>query len=206
MRCSAHRFSWCLLILTVAVTGCEVSSHGPRDREKNESPGAMMPAARADSIARLIRDATTAAFATGPGAATGIPALYAPDAVLSDASNETHAGHAAITRAYTEGMPPGASIEIASAGAIGSGDLVVDMGTYTFRMPNPAGGPPIEVPGRYLGAIQRMDDGSWKVVRMVENPIGPGADAQIAAAAWSDSSAPAVNEPAPAPSGFDDGQ
>ena len=165
---------WSLLALVVA-TGCEISSHGPRDREKVAGTPEMMPAAQADSIARVMRDATTAAFTTGAAAATEIPALYAPDAVLSDGMNETHAGHAAIARAYAQGMPPGASIDIRSAGAIGSGDLIVDMGTYTFRMPNPAGGAAIEIPGRYLIAMQRMDDGSWKIVRQVENPIGTGA-------------------------------
>ena len=163
---------WIPVLLIVAVAGCEVSSEGPDDRAEPEGTRAMMPSAQADSIAREMRDATTAAFATGAGAATGIPALYAPDAVLSDGMNVMHAGHEAIARAYAQGMPAGASIDIRSMGAIGSGDLIVDMGTYTFRMPDPAGGPLLEMPGRYLIAMQRMDDGSWKIVRQVENPTG----------------------------------
>ena len=69
-------------------------------------------------------------------------------------------------------MPPGTSIDIRSIGAIGSGDLVVDMGTYTFSMSDSAGGSAQQMHGRYLIVIQRMDDGSWKIVRQVENPIG----------------------------------
>ena len=198
MRGLPTRAAWLVLPLLVAVASCEVSSHGPRDDKKVVGTPEMMPAGQADSIARLVRDATTAAFASGAAAATAIPATYAQDAVLSDGMNQTHAGHAAIARVYAQGMPPGASIDIRSSGAIGSGDLVVDMGTYTVRIPNPTGGA-TEIPGRYLIAIQRMDDDSWKIVRQIENPIGP-APSPSSAPAPADSAAAATG---PASSGFD---
>ena len=75
------------MLLVVVVAACEVSAQRPNERAEPAGTRAMMPSSQADSIAGAIRDATTAAFATGAAAATGIPALYAPDAVLSDGMN-----------------------------------------------------------------------------------------------------------------------
>ncbi len=162
-----------LLSLSLAagvLAGCEVSSEGPRDRPDET----MMPAPEADSIARGMAQAVTDAIASGRQAATDLPALYAPDAVLSDESEQSYAGQGAITRAFAQGIPAGASIDIRSESVIGSGDLVVDMGHYTFSMPNPQGGARMDMRGRYLVVLQRMDDGSWKIARQLTDAVGMG--------------------------------
>ena len=168
IRTRAALLSLCLLAASAA---CEVSSEGPRDRA--QAAGDMLPNEEIDSIARAMRDSVTTIIATGAQAATLMPALYTPDAVFSDESEQTHAGHDAIARAFAQGVPPGSSIDIRSQSVIGSGDLVVDMGSYTFRMPG-AQGTPVEMRGRYLVALQRMDDGSWKIVRQLTDAVGMG--------------------------------
>ena len=203
---------WSLLALVVA-TGCEVSSHGPRDREKVRGTTEMMAAGEADSIAGMVREAVMATFGTGPQAASGMPALYTQDAVLSDVTEQTHSGNAAIARWFAQGMPPGASISIRSTGATGSGDLVVDMGTYTFSAPDPRGGPPMEMRGRYMIAIQQMSDGSWKIVRQIDDAMGIGGAVSAGpppsgppanGAATTDSAGSNAGAPRPVDSGFTD--
>jgi ketosteroid isomerase-like protein len=134
----------------------------------------MMPAAEADSIARTFGDGVRQVFTTGAAAATGLPAMYTPDAQLFDETETTYTGHDAIARGFSQGMPPGATLDIRSTGAVGSGDLVVDMGSYTFSVPNPQGGAPIQMQGRYMVALQRTEDGSWKIVRQIGDAIGIG--------------------------------
>ena len=185
------------LALVVAVTACEVSSEGPRDRP--EGTHAMMPASEVDSIARSVREAAAAALASGPQAATTMPELYTPDAVLSDESEVTHAGHAQIARAFAQGTPPGATIDIRSSGAIGSGDLVVDMGNYRFSMPNPQGGAAITMNGRYLVVLQRMNDDSWKIVRQLTDVVGIGGAMPSGPPPASDSAAPTRGTATPTP-------
>jgi ketosteroid isomerase-like protein len=131
-----------------------------------------------------------------------MPALYTPDAVLSDESEMTHAGQAAIARAFAQGTPPGSTIDIRSSGAIGSGDLIVDMGNYTFRMPNPQGGPAVSMNGRYLVVLQRLDDGSWKIARQMTDVVGIGG--AMPAGPPTDSAAAGAGAPQPAESGFSD--
>lgn len=174
MRRSRSRAGWSLLVLAAAGAGCEVSSHGPRDREKVEGARSMMVAAEADSVARDMASAVAAAIASGPQAATTMPELFAPDAVFSDVTERSYAGQAAIRAAYAQGLPAGASIDIRSQSVMGSGDLVVDMGRYTVNVPNPQGGAATSINGRYLVVLQRMDDGSWKIARQLTDAVGIG--------------------------------
>ena len=180
MLAGRARAAGALTLVFVAVTACEVSSEGPRDREDadtavaTEGTHAMMATDEAESIARGVRQRVTAILQSGAQAASDMPAVYTRDAVLSDESETTYAGNTQIARAFAQGMPPGATIDIRSTGALGSGDLVVDMGNYTVRMPNPQGGAPVSMNGRYLVVLQRMSDGSWKIVRQVTDVVGIG--------------------------------
>ena len=172
MRRNATRAAVLCLVSILAGVACEVSSDGPRDRP--EGTQTMMPSGEADSIARALGQTVQTIFTHGAAAGTELAATYAPDARLSDVTETTSSGHDAIARSFAQGMPPGASIDIRSSGAIGSGDLVVDMGTYTFSMPNPEGGAPMQMRGRYMIALQRMSDGSWKIVRQIDDAVGIG--------------------------------
>lgn len=204
MRGSSMRSTLLWLATIGAVAACEVSSQGPRDRP--EGTTAMMANDEAESIARGVRQSVTLVLQSGERAATDMPGLYTPDAVLSDESEVTHAGNPQIARSFAQGMPPGATIDIRSTGAIGSGDLVVDMGNYTLTMPNPQGGAPMTMNGRYLVALQRMSDGSWKIVRQLTDAVGIGGALPAGPPQPADSAAPAAGPgaPQPAESGFSD--
>ena len=165
MRRLPTRAAWLVLPLLVATASCEVSSHGPPDREKVESTPEMMPANEVDSIAREVRATFIERFGRG-GADTTLAAMYAPDAIFSDETGTTHNG-AQIRNAFAS-MPPGTRLELTSFGPVGSGDLNVDIGTYVVSFTTP-GGQQIRAPGRYMIALQRMNDDSWRVVRQISS-------------------------------------
>lgn len=57
-----------------------------------------------------------------------------------------------------------------------SGDLGWTTGSYVFRATDPEGNP-IEGRGRYVSIWRRQEDGRWKVVMDLGNPVdGAGAD------------------------------
>lgn len=178
MRPAFPRSRWPILLVLIAGAGCEVSSHGPRDREKVAGTRAMMPAAEVDSIARRMRIEFAEWFAAGGEASTMVRAMYAPDAIFSDELGTTHSGRAALEHAFSQ-MAPGSQIEIRSFGALGSGDLLVDLGTYEVSFPVP-NGERASANGRYMIAYQRMEDGTWKVVRQLTTADAP-ADSTAAA-------------------------
>ena len=170
MRRALPGSRWLVLPLLAAAAACEVSSEGPRDREA-AGTSAMMASGAVDSIARTVRTDFTEWFERGGAASTMIPAKYAPDAIFSDEMGRTHSGRAALEASF-EQMAPGSQIEIRSFGAVGSGDLLVDIGSYEVRstLPNGQRG---TSHGRYMIAYQRMDDGSWKVVRQLTTSDAP---------------------------------
>lgn len=161
------------LLAIVVFSACELSSGGDDDMAGTRR---MMSPEEVDAAINQVRPQYIQTFASGARAATGLPALYTPDAVYSDPKEQTHAGQAAIRDAFAEGIPAGATLRVSSFGAVGSGDLVVDMGRFTVELPQPSG-QPMQQNGRYMLAIQRMDDGSWKVVRHLSALMGPGATA-----------------------------
>lgn len=178
MRLRAGLF---LFATTMLLPACEVSAGDPDDADAVAGTRAMLPSAEADAAAQAVRDRVIQVFRTGAAAATGMPEVYTPDAVLSDEMEQTYSGQAAIRTAFSQGVPPGSLLDIRSFGAIGSGDLVVDMGTYTFTMPQP-GGAPEQMNGRYLVALQRLDDGNWKIVRQITDMVGAGGAMAVPAA------------------------
>lgn len=157
----------------VLLAACEISAG---DDEEAEGTRQMMSPADVDAAVAHVRPQYIQTFASGARAATGLPALYTADAVYSDPEGQTYSGQAAIRQAFAEGVPTGSTIRLESFGAVGSGDLVVDMGGYTVETPQ-ADGAPLRQHGRYMVAIQRMDDGTWKIVRHLSSQQGPGAQA-----------------------------
>ena len=179
MRRSSRFTRLPLLFAPIALlAACEISAG---DEEPAEGTRHMMTPTDVDAAIAQVRPQYIQTFATGARAATGLPALYTPDAVYSDPDGETYSGQAAIRRAFEEGVPTGSTIRLESFGAVGSGDLVVDMGGYTVETPQDGGAPLVEN-GRYMVAIQRMDDGTWKIVRHLSSQQGPGAQATADAA------------------------
>ena len=162
------------LLALVVFSACELSSGG--DDDVAEGTREMMTPEEVDAAVNQVRPQYIQTFSSGARAATGLPALYTPDAVYSDPEEATHSGQAAIREAFADGLPAGATLRVSSFGAVGSGDLVVDMGRFTVELPQP-NGQAMEQNGRYMIAIQRLDDGSWKIVRHLSALMGPGATA-----------------------------
>ena len=158
------------LALAVLLPACEVSA-GPDDDPAVGTRG-MMASTEVDSIARDVRERFSRWFAAGAGDAATADSLYASDVIFSDEMEQTHRGLDGIRSAFSE-MQPGSTIEIQSFGAVGSGDLIVDLGTYAIAFPTPDG-QRMTARGRYMIALQRMTDGTWKVVRQLSSASLPG--------------------------------
>jgi uncharacterized protein (TIGR02246 family) len=119
---------------------------------------AMITAA-VDSISRAFMAAVAARDTDA------VVALYAPDARLLPPNAPASMGHEAI-RAMWAGFlkTPDMQLNTQTSQIINSdaGDLVVDVGTYTFSGKDPKGKAFTEV-GKYVTVLRKVD-GAWKIV------------------------------------------
>ena len=87
-------------------------------------------------------------------------------------------GRAAVLEAVGYLDQPGVSLRWSPlrADIAASGDLGWTTGSWVFRATDPEG-EPVETRGRYVSIWRRQQDGSWKVVMDLGNPVnGAGAD------------------------------
>ena len=112
---------------------------------------AAFAAADDEGIAILEKAWTKAALAND---AAAITALYAPDAVMYPPDEMEWKGRAAIQKGY-EGMLKDMKVveaKLASAGMETFGDKSIGWGHYTIKLAPKAGGDPVVLEGRYIGA------------------------------------------------------
>ena len=91
--------------------------------------------------------------------------LYTEDAVVLPAGAVRVDGRAAIRAMWARSLrAPGLEMKLKSQRQVVSagGDLVTDIGTYTFRMEGP-GGQPLSDVGKYVTVMKKVN-GHWKMV------------------------------------------
>lgn len=152
--------SFVVVALAIAVVGC--------------APPPPPDTSAADTAAvNAVRDAWIAAYNAGDAdAAVG---LYAEDAVDMPVGQPNATGRAAIREIIAAQFAAGkATASLASDEMQLMGDWAYDRGTYSVSIVPTAGGDPINVSGRYLVILRRQADGSWKLVRSIDNsPTAP---------------------------------
>jgi uncharacterized protein (TIGR02246 family) len=149
------------IVALLALAGCTTSTNQP-------APSTEADQAQIDKL----RDAFIVAFNAGD--AEAIADLYAPDAVVMPQNQQAVTGHDAIVnvnKAMFDQYTP--KISITSIETKIFGDVAFDRGTYTIELTPKAEGNPISDEGKYLIIIQRQADGSWKVIRDIDNTSKP---------------------------------
>ena len=97
-------------------------------------------------------------------------ANYADDAILMMPNEEAWRGRDAIDKGFT-GFLSQVSFKDGAAttgDVMVAGDLAVETGTFAWTL-QPKSGPEIKDKGKYLTVWKRQADGTWKIVRDINN-------------------------------------
>lgn len=109
----------------------------------------------------------------------GLVSHYSDDAIMSPPGMPKAEGTDAIRSAYTQmyaaGNPASAELNTERVTVSESGDLAVEVGSFTFAGPGPDGTTMTET-GKYLAVWKPTADGSWKIAADIWNAdAAPGA-------------------------------
>src|SRR4051812_20936119 len=148
----------------MAMTGCS-----PRPAPTDGSLAAPAPSAAA---VRSAIEAANASFleAFRRGDKAGLMAAYTEDAVVLMPNAPEWRGTAALDKGYTEFLSQMAFKDggVKTEDVIVGGDLAVETGSYTWTLEVKSGGE-ISDKGKYVTVWKRQPDGSWKIVRDINN-------------------------------------
>jgi uncharacterized protein (TIGR02246 family) len=151
-------------VALVLLTGCGETTPAPA------TPSTEEETAKIDQL----RNSFITAFNSGDAAA--VADLYTSDGIALPQNQPAMTGREAILN-YNKGMfeqfTPKISIMSEELKISGSGDMAFDRGTYTMELTPKAGGAVIMDEGKYLVVLQRQPDGSWKVLRDIDNSSRP---------------------------------
>jgi len=120
-----------------------------------------------------VRDAFTAAFRAGDGAA--IAALYTSDGLSQPNMQPTGTGTDGITAGF-KGLFDQYTIADATITGVKtevSGNLGYDIGTFRFTGVPKAKGDTLKSEGRYVVVLRKQADGTWKLVADMDNTSAP---------------------------------
>ena len=154
----------CLVILAVVTVGCSSNT---------SSAGAGPEAVSPDTASvRAAIEAANARFleAFKRGDKTGLMANYADDAILMMRNEAAWRGREGLDKGFSGflsqvSFKDGAAI---TSDVMVAGDLSVETGTFAWTL-LPKSGPEMKDRGKYLTVWKRQTDGSWKILRDINN-------------------------------------
>lgn len=154
----------CLAIFAVVTAAC--SPNAP-SAGRGPSSGSQDTA-----DARAAIEAANARFleAFKRGDKAGMVANYADDAIVMMPNEEAWRGRDGLDRGFG-GFLSQMSFKDGSAttaDVVLAGDLAVETGTFAWTL-QPKAGPEIKDKGKYLTVWRRQPDGTWKIVRDINN-------------------------------------
>jgi uncharacterized protein (TIGR02246 family) len=158
-----------LAVIAVVVLSCCVAGVGAQQ----PAPAAAKPAAADRAVAaRAAIEKANAAFseAMKRGDAAGAASNYAADAIVMMPNVPAMRGTAAIT-AGMSAMVKDMTIVVfvpKTESVIIAGDLAVETGSVQMTM-KPKAGPEMKDTGKYLTVWKHQADGSWKIIRDINN-------------------------------------
>ena len=109
------------------------------------------------------------------GDAAAIAQMYTDDAIVMAPNFPAWQGRAAVNAGFAGffGQFAITDVRLATRDVIVSGALAIEQGTYEWTL-HPKTGADIKDNGKYLTVWQRQTDGSWKIVRDINNSDRPG--------------------------------
>jgi uncharacterized protein (TIGR02246 family) len=148
------RKRWMLPLILLAAAGCAGGT-------KTSTPAVDQAAigAKVDSLNTAFLAAVTARDTNA------LATMYAEDGHLLDANAPRVDGREAIRHAWAQAMAmPGFDLKFASSDKIVSeaGDMVIDLGTYTFAAQG-SKGKPMNDHGKYVTVLKNVN-GEWKIL------------------------------------------
>ena len=157
-----------LVVIAAVVLSFAVAGVGAQ----KPTPVVAKPAAADPASARAAIEKANAAFADAMrrGDAAAAASLYAADAIVMMPNAPAMRGTAAIT-AGLGAMMKDMTITVfvpKTDNVIVAGDLAIETGSMQMTM-KPKTGPEMKDAGKYLTVWKHQADGSWKVIRDINN-------------------------------------
>lgn len=112
------------------------------------------------------------------GDAATLAANYTEDAVLMAPGMTAWEGRAGISQGFTGFVSQFGFVDarLVTKDVILAGDYAIERGTYAWTLhPKSGTGADVVDNGKYLTVWQRQADGSWKIIRDIDNSDRPGA-------------------------------
>jgi uncharacterized protein (TIGR02246 family) len=160
------------VVLLATLVACVSKTETAAD---TTTPAAAAPAVDVASVRQTI-EANNARAAEGlkKGDMVAAMANYAEDAIVMMPSMPAFQGRAAIEKGFTD-MASAITMTdptFTTQDVIVNGDIAVETGAYSMTL-TPKGGTAFADKGKYLTVWKRQPDGSWKVVRDINNSDAP---------------------------------
>ena len=152
------------ILATFTVLACSVERKSPP------------PAPTDPAVVRQAIESANARFlaALNRRDSAGASANYTDDATVMMPNEPAWRGHEALSRGLNAFMTQFTVTGAAKTeDVMVSGDMAVETGTYEWTL-QPKKGKAIKDRGKYLTAWKRQADGSWKIVRDINNSDLPG--------------------------------
>jgi len=153
----------CLVILATVTVACSSSAPTAYAPGITSPDTANVKAAIEAANARFLD-----AFKRGDKA--GLVANYADEAILMMPNEEAWRGRDGLDKGFT-GFLSQMSFKDGAAttsDVMVAGDLAVETGTFAWTL-QPKSGPEVKDKGKYLTVWKRQADGTWKIVRDINN-------------------------------------
>lgn len=157
--------------MTVLAVACATQPSAEELAQKETAAAAAM----ADSARAMIDAANArAAAAINANDVAAWAEAYADDAIVMQPDEPAWRGKADLVARATAMLQAVSlsNVKFTTQDVMASGDLAVETGAFSWTL-TPKGGKPMDQAGKYVAVWKKQADGSWKIVRDINNSDAP---------------------------------